>query len=224
MTDALTDAAPPVLPLRSPDGARRLYGLDGDCVFSVPGEASVYELEGATLVARPLRAARPERPPEGRLLWLPFWHVRLRAEVSGQGPGRAAAEKVFLEDAGYVRAFSLQNAHYVGDPGLGLTLTGWRATLQEGPPPVCLGARLPSREAVDIARLFLLERADRGADVTGVRVQTVLERLELLMLPFDRAEASLRLLVGPGTRFRDVTLADLAGIDATLELIARAQR
>lgn len=217
-------SAPQVLPMLSPDGARRLYGLDGDAVFAVPGEAVAYELEGGSLVPRPLRAAAPERPPAGRLSWLPFWRVRFHAQVSGQGAGASAVERVFLEDSGFVRAFSLLNAHYVGDPGLGLTLTGYTSTPVDGPPPVCLGARLPSAEATAIARLYLLEKADRVMDVTGVRVEAVVSSLELFMLPFDRTDHFLHMLVGPGTRFREETLVDLRGIELTLDSIERAMR
>lgn len=224
MSGGLATSAPRVLPLRSPDGVRRLHGLGGDCVFSAPGERTVYELEGGSLHARPLLAMRSERAPAGRLAWLPFWRVRFDARVSGEGPGLTVVERVFREDAGFVRAFSLQNAHYVGDPGLGLTLAGPEAAAVEGPPPVCLGARLPSSEAVTIARLYLLEKADRAADVTGVRALTEVARLELVMIPFDRHQGWLELMVGPGTRFREGTVVDLAGIDAALREIAKERR
>lgn len=212
------------LRLQSPDTDRRLFGLDGDCVFSAPGASVAHELVGVDLCARELLAAQPSRAVEGLLFWLPFWQVRFRAEVSGEGPAVAVVQTVFDSSRAYVRAFSLVNALYVGDPGLGLTLEGVELEAREGPPPVCLGARLPSREAVTIARLFLLEKADRISDVTGARVKAEVAELRLMMIPFDRRDRSLHLLVGPPTRFREETVVDLRGIEDRYADIARALR
>ena len=44
------------------------------------------------------------------------------------------------------------------------------------------------------------------------------------MVPFDRSERSLELLVGPNTRFREETLVDLKGIEKTLGVIERSLR
>ncbi len=222
MTSPSAFAPPRALRLMSPTSARRLFGLDGDRVFSAPGENVAYEVEQGQLSARPLTAATPQRSAKGAVFWLPFWRVRFAAEVSGTGSGVQAVETAFRGKSAYVRGFSLVNALYVGDPGLSLTLEAFEPQLRVDAPPVCLGVRLSSAEAADIARLFLLEKADRVADVTGVRVTAEVERLELLMVPFDRHDRCLELLVGPATKFREETIIDLKGMEETFEVIRRS--
>lgn len=224
MSPATGGSAPRALRLESPKSHRRLFGLDGDRVFSAPGEALAYELVGSDLAPRRLSAVRPVRPPEGVLVWLPFWRVRFAAEVSGDGSGVSVLRSVFESSNAYVRGFTLLNALYVGDPGLGLTLDGFEPGAREEIPPVCLGVRLPSQEALSIARLFLLEKADRISDVTGARVQVEVAELELLLVPFDRSNRFLQMLVGPATRFREETVVDLRGMDQTYEEMKRVLR
>lgn len=169
--------------LRCPSCGRELPGLDADRVWTCVPCAQAFEVEDGRLVARPFRMWAA--PADGPVVHLPFWRLEHTAEIaSADDAARRAAEEAAASGRSWIRAFSLRGAFAMGDPGRFLTEASHPERLEAAPLPVCLGARIESRDAVRVAELLLLARADRVADVTPVTLRLDVREAVLVAVPF----------------------------------------
>jgi hypothetical protein len=178
---------PVAIVLRCPECGRELPGLDADRVWTCAPCARAWEIDGARLAPRPFCVWRPPGGPaaESALRWLPFWRVAYRIEVDcPEPPLRDAILRAAASGRAWVRAFRLDGAFQVGDPGQVLTEGDHAEHLEAAGLPECVGARLGSAEAVNLARLFLLARADREIDVTPAEVRLEATETALVAVPF----------------------------------------
>ena len=204
-----------VIRLQCPACGRAMPSLDTDVVWGCQSCECAYELEEETLVRRKLiRIAPPATSDTGLLLYLPFWRVMLAARAAGgEHTAAATVAELMSERPAWVRAFAMRGAFHCGDPGQLLSEHGWQEERAAGPVPPCLGARLPSAEAVKLARWLLLNRADRKRDVSGIEIDIALGELHLALLPLalDKESERVQLLHAFGS-YRRETLLDLPAI------------
>jgi hypothetical protein len=171
--------------LRCPDCGSDLPGLDADRAWACPPCGHAWEIEGAALAPRPYRVWRVDA--EGSVVWLPFWRIAYRPEIecgAGDFAVRAAIERAAASGRAWVRAFWLDGAFQTGDPGQTLTNAEHAEHLASDRLPVCVGARIGSAEAVRLATLFVLARADREEDVTPAVLRLDVSEAALVAVPF----------------------------------------
>lgn len=202
---------PQVVRLVCPGCGRALPTLDTDVAWACGTCVTGYELIDGQLVEHPLKVlALPDDVPHQALIYLPFWRLELSPTIDG---GSAAAiETITTMCAGrpsWVRAFSLRGAFYSGDPGLALSEHRWQERFDSGSPPPCLGASLSSSAGAQVARWFVLARADRHHDISHLTLTTVLRSAWLTLVPLAIEEDTdrLALLHAPGSFRREALLA-----------------
>jgi hypothetical protein len=204
--------------LRCPSCGQELPALDADRVWACASCRTALEIEGDALAPRPYRCWRPAGRARDDTVWLPFWRVEHDAEIDcDDARARAAAEDAASAGRSWVRAFWLENAFLLGDPGQAMSAEEHAEHLSDHDLPVCVGARVGSAEALRLAELFVLARADRVADVTPVTLRLVPRETALVAVPFALAERDVVCAVD-GRRFRRTTIPDLDAIRATAAL------
>jgi hypothetical protein len=196
--------------LRCPNCGHDLPGLDGDRAWACAPCAHAWEVEGTSLAPRPYRAWRLASAPGA--VWLPFWRIAYEANVEcADARALGAVSDVAASRRAWVRAFRLDGAFLVGDPGQGLTARDASdEALDDRDLPECVGSRIGSREALRLAELFVLAAADRIADVTPVRLVLSLREATLVAVPFLDAGRDL-VCAATGARYRRSALPDAGG-------------
>jgi hypothetical protein len=195
--------------LRCPNCGSDLPGLDADRAWACAPCGNAWEIDGTALAPRPYRVWRltvdgrvvssshGAEPREARrsgsaagaapVVWLPFWRVAYRPEIEcGEGDFavRAAIERAAASGRAWVRAFWLDGAFQTGDPGQTLTNADHAEHIEADRLPDCVGARIGSAEAVRLATLFVLARADREEDVTPAVICLDVSETALVAVPF----------------------------------------
>jgi len=171
--------------LRCPNCGSDLPGLDADRAWACAPCGHAWELDGAALAPRPYRVWRLSVDPP--VVWLPFWRIAHRPEIEcGEGDFavRAAIERAAASGRAWVRAFGLDGAFQTGDPGQTLTNADHAEHIEADRLPECVGARIGSAEAVRLATLFVLARADREEDVTPAVLRLDVSETALVAVPF----------------------------------------
>jgi hypothetical protein len=198
--------------LRCPNCGNDLPGLDDDRAWACPPCARAWEVEDGRLAERPYRAWRV--PAEGEGVWLPFWRIAYEPRVAGSDARAVAAvESATASRRAWVRAFRLDGAFSIGDPGQSITSLDAPEVLDARDLPVCAGTRIGSAEAAQLARLFALAAADRIADVTPVTLDLDVRELMLVAVPFVDAGRDLVCPVD-GRPLQKRTFPDLVAIAA----------
>ena len=196
--------------LRCPECGVELAGLDADQAWACPSCGNAWEVEGDRLAPRPYRVWA--LGAEGVVAHLPFWRIECTADVVSDDPAaRAAAEAAAAAGRVWVRAFGLRAAFAVGDPGEMLTFAAHAERIEGGPLPVCVGARIGSREAVRIAELLILARADREVDVSPVTLRLDVREIALVAIPYVDAGPDLA-CAADGRSFRKSAFPDCEAI------------
>lgn len=197
------------LVLRCPSCGGELPGLDADQAWTCASCRAAYEVEGDALAARPYLRVRPPDGVGHGLVWLPFWRIEHVAEIAcDDDRARAAAEDAAAAGRSWVRAFWLENAFLLGDPGQSMTAGDAPEPLDADGLPPCLGTRVTSAEALRLAELFVLARADRVADVSPVTLRLVPRATSLVAVPFVVGELDV-VSAFDGRAFRRTTIPDL---------------
>lgn len=183
-------AAPVAVALRCPLCGTDLPGLDADRVWTCAPCRAAWEVEDGALAPR--RFVEYAAPFDGDVVRLPFWRIGYDAVVECAAAEPAAAmERATALRRAFVRAFRLDGAWVVGDPGQSLTTHAFDEVLCDRPPRACPGGVLGSADAIRLAGLFVLAAADRIADVTPVRFELVPTSLEYVSVPFRACGDSL---------------------------------
>lgn len=203
----MTGTGPAVILLRCDACGLVLSGLDSDRAWTCVPCGAAFEERGGRLVRLPYRALvlAPRPGPAGSVA-LPFWRVAFTAHVSGPNPVvRNALAAAAGAGRAWVRAFWMAGAFHVGDPGVHLTEASFDESLTDERLPACRGVRVASADAVRLARLFLLARADRTADISGADVVLDGVATTLVAVRFALHEGEIESPVD-GTRWRRKTL------------------
>ena len=203
----MTGAAPFAIVLRCPQCGTELLGHDADRAWVCVSCAHVWEVVGRELAARPYRVWRLDAG--GPAVWLPFWRVQFRAEIEcDDAHVRETVEQVAARGGAWVRAFWLDGAFQMGDPGQALTDTDTDETLASDRLPAITGIRISSAEAVRLAELFVLASADKIADVSPVTLRLHVQETALVAVPF-RDDGRDVVCVTDGHAFRKAAIPDL---------------
>lgn len=231
------DDGPTAIVLRCPSCATELPGLDSDRVWACASCGHAWEAEEGRLAPRPYLAWRvpvdgavvddaPRADPrvprvsgsvagQGPAVWLPFWRVAFGAEVvCADAAALAAIERAAAPGRAWVRAFRLDGAFQIGDPGRALTEASHEESLAADRLPVCVGARIGSAEAIRLARLFVLARADVEADVTPAELRLAVTETAFVAVPFVASGRDVVCAID-GRSYRRSAMGDLAEVLAT---------
>jgi hypothetical protein len=190
-----------VIPLVCPDCGRQLAGLRYDKIFiCMACKQGLLPEKESDWIRYPLAFARIEPPPQARLIYLPFWQIKIEANAMPVNQRQeAACRRLNTLKAVWVQAFTLIRPSYFGDIGLFYTERDEQPEKMTVFPSefYVAGCSRTLEDAHKYTRLFVTLILDKKADVTGMDIEVWTRDAILWAMPFaDHGDKIMDLITG----------------------------